>query len=377
MDEREKTTDEKADLRDVPGLHPRELWNVIELRHVMRRYPLIRALASKPAIHAYLWLALFLFMALTSISKEEPTSLAFRLKEGLRWVGFALPPVYLHFWIFERFFNRRRFPAYAVLLLALLFGYVFIFQAAASLLAIRRNHPFADIAILLFLLLLSAAVKILNDSARQKALFLEIRAKQVQTELDLLKAQIHPHFLFNTLNNLFGMARRGDAATADGIARLAHLMRYVIEDSGVDVISLDKEIEQIRRLIELEKLRIAPEDDVEIGFTVEGEAAAVRIPPMLLIPFVENSFKHGVSPSAKSFIRIHLSAWGDGLRFSIRNSVPPGATAGRDTGDGLGLRNIKRRLELLYPGAHRLSIREEGGEFRVELTLGTVPEACP
>ncbi|MDH4272422.1 MAG: histidine kinase [Candidatus Aminicenantes bacterium] len=200
----------------------------------MRRYPRSRALASKPAIHAYLWLALFLFVVLTSNSKEESTSLAFRLKEGLRWVGFALAPVYLHFWIFERFFNRRRFPVYAVLLFALLFGYVFIFQAAASLLAIRRNHPFADIIILFFLLLLSIAVKILNDSARQKALFLEIRAKQVQAELDLLKAQIHPHFLFNTLNNLFGMARRGDAATADGIARLARLMRYMIEEGRAD-----------------------------------------------------------------------------------------------------------------------------------------------
>jgi len=341
----------------------------------MSRHSSIRALVSKPAVHAYLWLALFLFMALTSISKEESTSLAFRLKEGLRWICFALPPIYLHFWIFERFFNRRRFPAYAVLLLALLFGYVFLFQSAASLLAIRRNHPFADIVILLFLLLLSMAVKILNDSARQKALFLEIRAKQVQAELDLLKAQIHPHFLFNTLNNLFGMARRGDAATADGIARLAHLMRYMIEDSGEDVISLDKEIEQIRRLIELEKLRIAPEDDVEIGFTVDGEAAAVRIPPMLLIPFVENSFKHGVSPNAKSFVRIHLAAGSGSLRFSAGNSVPPGATPGRDTGDGLGLRNVRRRLELLYPGAHQLTIREEDGEFRVELTLGTLPEA--
>ena len=341
----------------------------------MRRYPRSRALASKPAIHAYLWLALFLFVVLTSNSKEESTSLAFRLKEGLRWVGFALAPVYLHFWIFERFFNRRRFPVYAVLLFALLFGYVFIFQAAASLLAIRRNHPFADIIILFFLLLLSIAVKILNDSARQKALFLEIRAKQVQAELDLLKAQIHPHFLFNTLNNLFGMARRGDAATADGIARLARLMRYMIEDSGADVVGLDKEVEQIRGLIELEKLRIAPEDDVEIGFTVEGEAAAVRIPPLLLIPFVENSFKHGVSPSAKSFVRIHLSAGRGSLRFSVQNSVPPGAAPARDTGDGLGLRNVRRRLELLYPGTHQLTIREEDGEFRVELTLGTPAEA--
>jgi len=341
----------------------------------MRRHPFIKALASKPAAHAYLWLVFFLFVVLTSASKEDSTSLAFRLKEGLRWVGFALAPVYLHLWIFERFFNQRRFLAYAVLLPALLFGYVYLFQAAASLLAFKGGNTFFNVVILFFLLLISTAAKILNDSARQKELLLEIRAKQVQTDLDLLKAQIHPHFLFNTLNNLFGMARRGDAATADGIARLAHLMRYVIEDGSADVISLDKEIEQIRRLIELEKLRFAPEDEIEIDFLVEGETAAVRVPPMLLIPFVENSFKHGISLSDRSFIRIRVSAERDGLRFSIRNSVHSGGSPGGITGAGLGLRNIKRRLELLYPGAHRLSVQEEGGEFRIELVLGTIPEA--
>jgi len=341
----------------------------------MRRHPFIEALGSRPAVHVYLWLALFLFVAFTSISKEDSTSLAFRLKEGLRWVGFALPPVYLHLWIFERFFNQRRFLAYAVLLPALLFGYVYLFQAAVSLLAIRRTDPRINIVILLLILLVSTAVKILNDSARQKALLLETRAKQVETELDLLKAQIHPHFLFNTLNNLFGMARRGDAATADGIARLAHLMRYMIEDGGADMINLDREIEQIRRLIELEKLRFAPEDELEIEFSVEGETAAVRVPPMLLIPFVENSFKHGVSLSDRSFIRIRLSAERDSLRFSVRNSVHAGGSPRSDSGEGLGLRNIKRRLELLYPGAHKLSVREEGGEFLIELSLGTIPKA--
>jgi two-component system LytT family sensor kinase len=341
----------------------------------MRRHPLIRALASKPAVHAYLWLALFFFVALTANSKETSTSLAFRLKEGLRLVGFALIPVYLHFWIFERFFGRRRFLAYTALSLALLVGYVFIFQAAASLLTIRRNQPLADIVILFFLLLVSITAKILNDSARQKALLLEIRTKQAQAELALLKAQIHPHFLFNTLNNLFGMARRDDPATADGIARLAHLIRYMIEDGGADRVNLDKEVEQIRRLIELEKLRIAAEDDVEIGFTIEGETASVRIPPLLLFPFVENAFKHGISASSKSFIRIRLSACRGGVRFSVRNSIPPGAAQGHGSGDGLGLRNVRRRLELLYPGAHLLTVGEEDGEFRVELALGALPEA--
>ena len=341
----------------------------------MKRHSFVKALASRPAAQVYLWLALFSFVALTAVSKEDTTTLAFRLKEGLRWVGFALIPVYLHLWLFERFFNQRRFLAYAALLPALLVGSAYLFQAAASLLSLRRTDVLVSIVILFLLLLISTAAKILSDSARQKAILLESRAKQAQTELALLKAQIHPHFLFNTLNNLFGMARRGDAATADGIARLAHLMRYVIEDGGADVVGLDQEVEQIRRLIELEKLRFAPEDEVEVDFVVEGETSAVRIPPMLLIPFVENAFKHGVSLNVRSFIRIRLSAGHGALHFSIRNSVPSGGPSGGSGGEGLGLRNIKRRLELLYPGAHRLSVREEGGEFRVELTLGRASEA--
>ena len=356
-------------------MRPRELCIVIGPPRVMKRHPFTEALASRPAAHVYLWLAFFFFIVLTSASKEDSTSLAFRLKEGLRWVGFGLPPVYLHLWMFERLFNQRRFLAYAVLLPVTLAGYVYLFQAAASLLAVRRANAFINIVILLLLLLVSTAVKALSDSARQKALLLEIRAKQAQTELDLLKAQTRPHFLFNTLNNLFGMASRGDAATADGIARLAHLMRYMIEDGSADFIGLDKEVEQIRRLIELEKLRFAPEDEVEIDFSVEGETAAVRVPPMLLIPFVENSFKHGVSLSDRSFIRIRVSAGLDGLRFSVRNSVHSGGTPRGDAGEGLGLRNIRRRLELLYPGAHSLSVREEDGAFHVELTLRTMPKA--
>ncbi len=341
----------------------------------MRRHPFIEAFASRPAIHVYLWLAFFLFIALTATSKEGSTSLAFRMTEGLRWAGFALPPVYLHLWMFERLFHRRRSLAYAVLLPVLVFGYPHLFQAAASLLGVRRTGTAVYVVILLLLLLVSTAAKILNDSARERALLLEARAKQAQTELDLLKAQVHPHFLFNTLNNLYGMASRGDAATADGIARLSHLMRYMIEDGSADFVGLDKEIEQIRRLIELEKLRFAPEDEVEIGLVVEGETAAVRVPPMLLVPFVENAFKHGVRLGGRSFIRIRVSAGRDGLLFSVRNSVHPGGPPQSALGEGLGLRNITRRLELLYPGAHALSVRQEGGEFRVELTLGEAPEA--
>jgi LytS/YehU family sensor histidine kinase len=212
----------------------------------------------------------------------------------------------------------------------------------------------------------------MRDSTRQRFLLQEIQAKQVETELDLLKTQIHPHFLFNTLNNLFGMARKGDAATADGISRLSHLMRYMIYDSSVDKIDLEKEIDQIQRLIELHKLRFAAEDDIAIDFKIEGKTEDIRIPPMLLIPFVENAFKHGISLKQPSFVRMALVSGIGGLQFSVENSVHPRTRDDEDPVAGVGLQNVRRRLELLYPDSHELAVRITDTSYAVELRIENV-----
>jgi LytS/YehU family sensor histidine kinase len=234
-----------------------------------------------------------------------------------------------------------------------------------------EKNPSYVITIILtvFMILVATSLKILKDNVSQRFLLQEIRAKQVQTELNLLKAQINPHFLFNTLNNLYGLSRRQNKAASDGIAQLSHLMRYMIYDSQVNEIRLEKEIKQIDRIINLQKLRFSKEDNILIDFKVEGNVKSIQIPPMLLIPFVENAFKHGISLKFPSFIRIKIKSSGNKMYFSIRNSLHKQIKVNGENNSGMGLHNVKRRLELLFPERHELFVQQLENEFFVELII--------
>lgn len=188
-----------------------------------------------------------------------------------------------------------------------------------------------------------------------------LREEKLQAELLLLRQQVNPHFLFNILNNLYASSLQAqDDRTAEGIGQLADMMRYMLYESGGDRVPLAGEIRYIEDYIALQRLRFASEDQVMISFEYDvPEAATLSIPPMLLIPFVENAFKHGISLENASFIELSLRAGVDGqLSFECRNSLhrqeagkePAGAIAS----GGIGLENVRRRLALLYPDGHFL-----------------------
>jgi two-component system LytT family sensor kinase len=299
-------------------------------------------------------------------------SLAVRAVHSLEYVAFLVVPVYFHFFILGRFFYKKKYALYSVFLVTMLFGWGYLVDRFYYQRMMEKSSLISAIVMIFFMLLITTSFKVLADSVKQRFLLQQIRAKQVQTELSLLKTQINPHFLFNTLNNLFAMARKQDAQTAAGIAGLSHLMRYMIYDSNVEKISLEKEVHQINRLIELQKLRFAKDDDIQIDITIAGEAVNVQIPPMLLIPFVENAFKHGISLATPSFVRIHLNVDENRLKFSISNSKHSKPENKDDVGLGIGLQNVKRRLELLYPETHELAISDGDKEFEVRLVLRNV-----
>ncbi len=332
-----------------------------------------QALRSREAFHAYLWFAFFLLILLTANPKEAPQSWWLRAGEALEYIILTLPPVYLHFFALDRFFFRRKYAFYALVLPAIVVGYAYLAQFLSAVLMQRKSNAAAGMVIIGFLIIVTSAIKALGDVVRQRLLLQELRAKQAQTELDFLRSQVHPHFLFNTLNNLFGLARRRDPAAADGIARLSGLMRYMIYESTVERIDLTKEIDQIHRLIELEKLRFLPEDNISIEFQTQGEPDGTTVPPMLLLPFVENAFKHGIRATAPSFVRIRLAIEPEQIRFSVENSVHKLTGAGSENPSGRGLENVRRRLQLLFPDSHRLDIEETGELFSVCLFLDNPP----
>jgi two-component system LytT family sensor kinase len=191
----------------------------------------------------------------------------------------------------------------------------------------------------------------------------------LNTEIKFLKSQVNPHFLFNTLNNLFSMAQgKGNDELADGISKLSGMMRYMLYDSNEESVPLGKEITYLEECITLNKLRYV-EEEVTVSFDHPGQTADILIAPMLFIPFVENAFKHGVAIGQRAAIQITIAVSGQKLIFTCANTDFTKIRKMEMEISGIGLDNVIRRLELVYPGRHRLHIKKEDGKFMVNLEI--------
>ncbi|MEE4196629.1 MAG: histidine kinase [Bacteroidales bacterium] len=192
--------------------------------------------------------------------------------------------------------------------------------------------------------------------------------EKLSAELDFLKAQLNPHFLFNILNMAFSSAKsHGDEKTADMIEKLSSLMRYMLYESNVDKIELSKEIEYIENYINLQKLRLSDDLPVNINFTIDGDIHKNKIAPLILIPFVENAFKHGVKFGKESEITIELKIHQNNFQFSIENIIH-NSLKNLEKNSGLGLNNVKKRLSIIYPDKHTLHITRNN-KFSVHLKI--------
>ncbi|WP_291912470.1 sensor histidine kinase [Chitinophaga sp. CB10] len=190
-------------------------------------------------------------------------------------------------------------------------------------------------------------------------------------DLDFLRTQINPHFLFNALNTLYGTALQEQAArTSEGIQKLGDMMRFMLHDNTLEKIPLDKEVAYLQNYIDLQRLRVMQSPDIKIEVNIDETNCHHEIAPMLLIPFVENAFKHGISLRNRSSIVISLSCNDEEIFFDVYNSVHPKPENDPERNSlGIGLNNVKERLALLYPGSHELSIRQTATGFFVHLTI--------
>ncbi|MFD0750476.1 sensor histidine kinase [Mucilaginibacter calamicampi] len=194
---------------------------------------------------------------------------------------------------------------------------------------------------------------------------------QSSANLDFLRSQINPHFLFNALNTLYGTSIQENAErTGEGIQKLGDMMRFMLHENMQEKISLMREVDYLNNYISLQKLRTHTSPQIVIQTEIEESVNGLQIAPMLLIPFVENAFKHGISLREASHIKIALHTEGLNLFFDVYNSVHPKiGTDPEKNNNGIGLLNVKQRLQLLYPDRHELMIRETTKEFFVHLTL--------
>jgi len=219
--------------------------------------------------------------------------------------------------------------------------------------------------VVLFVAMLRFAVGWFELEARTKAL----ENAQLTTELQFLKAQINPHFLFNTLNNLYYLAYTQSPHTPEVVAKLAQMMRYLLEEASQSTVPLSQEIEFMRSYLSLEQLRL--NHPVPLTFTVEGEPAGVAIAPLILMTFLENAFKHGVhNNDPAAWVRVHLRVAATRCDYTVANGRPlASAPAAPPTPSGTGLPNVRRRLALSYPGRHELRLDDAPAHYQAHLTL--------
>ncbi|MFM1897795.1 MAG: hypothetical protein RL577_35 [Bacteroidota bacterium] len=219
---------------------------------------------------------------------------------------------------------------------------------------------------LLFTVAVSMAIKLVKDWYQEQRKRQDLEQLQLQTELKFLKTQINPHFLFNSLNNIYGLTLLKSNKAAESILKLSGILRYLLHESSKSEVSLELELEQMENYFELEVLRLG--DKVQAHINLERPVNSWNIEPMLLMTLLENAFKHGSKVLGSSFVNCQGQETPNGYSLLISNSLTPSSGKSLEVG-GIGLLNLQNRLRLSYPNAHRYSVTQTAEEYSVELTL--------
>ena len=219
----------------------------------------------------------------------------------------------------------------------------------------------------IFYVLLGGLFRLAIEGFHNQQQKIQLEKLHVKNELALLRSQINPHFLFNSLNTIHSYILSQNPNSAQAVIRLSDIMRYMLYDAGKEKITLSQELEYLRSYISLQDFRFEKKGFVK--FHIDGDPSGIVIPPMLLTPFVENAFKHGRISEDQAGILMNLHINENRLTFDISNQVNPHSKVKVEKGDGLGLVNVRRRLDLLFPGKYSLQIFENKKEFTVKLEL--------
>ncbi|GAB4022741.1 sensor histidine kinase [Spirosoma koreense] len=216
------------------------------------------------------------------------------------------------------------------------------------------------------------SIKFMKDVLVTRNQTTQLERDNLVLELNFLRSQVNPHFFFNAINNVYALIVDKDEQAATILLKLSSLMRYVLYEAGTSYVTLQQEVEFLKDYVDLEKIRHGT--NASILLQIDGEIGDLLIPPLVLVTFVENAFKHGLNATIReSWVTIDLQIKGNSLHFLIRNSKPPVRPQTRTSSlpkvGGIGLTNTQRRLELLYPDTHQLRIQETQSTYTVDLTI--------
>lgn len=225
-----------------------------------------------------------------------------------------------------------------------------------------------DVMLFLLTVGLAVAIKMTSNWYRSENQKKEIERQRASAELKNLRSQLNPHFLFNTLNNIYALIQLNPPQAQYAVHSLSHLLRYVLYDNNQNLISLDKEFAFMKNYIELMSLRLSS-DQVKLNIDIPDDGRGYMVAPLLFITLIENAFKHGVSPSEKSFVSIAFRITeADTLVCTIENSYFPKDDHDR-SGSGIGLDNLRKRLNLIYPNRHILRTERLGDRYMSQLII--------
>lgn len=316
--------------------------------------------------HLFFWVLIYLdeLLSLIGVTSSIPNIHLLGFE-----VGADMTMVYLNLYVLiPRFLLRQRPLAYiglTLLTLVLNVGLMYYLY----ILPMGGNIDLVAFSITTFLTtgtLLGTAIgiKIFKIFIQKQQRLKELERANLETELAFLKDQINPHFLFNSLNNIYVLSRKRPGDTPEAILLLSDLLRYQLYECAREQVPLEGEIRYLENYIELDRLR---KDQSDVSLKVTGDPAGHKIAPFLLLPFLENAFKHGQDEEGNLLIEISMDITGNGLEFQVRNDLP--ANPANAPAGGIGLANVQRRLELIYPDQHHLEIRKGKKQFEVELEI--------
>lgn len=333
--------------------------------------------------HVLFWLVYILFFTLMDYSFYDDYWKAFL--KVVTTMPVKMMATYLTLYVFiPRLLDNRRYLSFITLffLTAVLFGYVaramlhmywvptYIPEYDYSEFPLTHLGKTAGNMISVNIVVFAAtAIKLLKRNYHNEKITERLNKEKLDAELKFLKSQIHPHFLFNTLNNLYALTLQNSPKSSEVVLKLSNLLDYMLYECNVPLISLRKEISQIKNIIELEKLRYS--NRLVVSFTASGSISNKRLPPLVMLPFIENAFKHGVSREIEnSFISIDLNVKNDHLILRVENSKSDDDQPNEsDYTKGIGLHNVQRRLDLIFGAKYSLQVFNEEEVFMIVLQI--------
>lgn len=328
-----------------------------------------RLLPSRILLHAFFWIVILCYFTIGYTRNGDYKT------EFLRSVVFLPNHMFLAYTFFYLLIPKFLFPKkFFLFFLFSVTTYIVSMQFSwflnTTILGYNRTYWSLGASLLgqSTVLGIAISIKLLRYWYNQKQQIAEAQKQKITAELELLKSQVHPHFLFNTLNNLYSYTLHQSPKAPEIVLKLSNLLRFMIYESNAEKIPLKKEIALLQQYIELEQLRYG--ERLDISISISGDLSEKEIAPLLLLPLVENAFKHGASNQVEqSWISFDIHITGDEMKFKLVNSKDKELKQEEKTTGGIGLGNVKKRLELLYPAKYKLDISEDVDVFVVSLQL--------